>query len=214
VVNKKKVHRLWAEEGLQVKVYHPRKRAGIVTTAQVAADAPKVVWVIDFGFDSTNDGKSVKIASMIDERTRESKLHIVDRSITASRLVKHLQQVFDRCGGPPQVLRMDNGPEFISQALQTFCQDLVGLVYVPPGTPWNNGYIESFNSRLRKECLNRNHWTSLREAPVVIGDYKDNHNQRHRHSALGYLTSEEYVAQCTHTHHPVSCEIEESPTRL
>ncbi len=173
----------------------------------MAADAPKVVWAIDFQFDSTIDGKAIKIASMIDEHTRQSMLHIVERSITAGRLVTHLARTFDRCGGPPQVLRMDNGPEFISQALQTFCRDKIGLVYIPPGTPWNNGYIESFNNRLRRECLNRNHWTTLREARVVIGDFKDEHNQRHRHSALGYLTPTEYGAQCTHTHEPVGCEI-------
>jgi putative transposase len=83
----------------------------------------------------------------------------------------------------------------------------VGLSYIPPGTPWNNGYIESFNNRLRKECLNRNHWTNLLEARVVIGDFKHEHNQRHRHSALGYLTPAEYAARCRHTHYPVACEI-------
>src|SRR6185312_17054190 len=73
--------------------------------------------------------------------------------------------------------------------------------------PWNNGYIESFNNRLRKECLNRNHWTTLLEAWVVIGDFKHGHNHRHRHSALGYLTPAEYAAACRHTQHPVTCEI-------
>jgi len=92
------------------------------------------------------------------------------------------------------VLRMDNGPEFISQALQQFCAGKVGLFYIPPGTPWNNGHIESFNNRLRRECLNRNHWTDLLEARVVIGDFKHEHNTRHRHSALGYLTPAEYAA--------------------
>ena len=213
-VNKKKVHRLWMDEGLQVRIYHPRKRAGIGTTPQIAADAPKVVWAIDFQLDSTVDGRAIKIASMIDEHTRESMLHIVERSITAGRLVTQLQQVFDRCGGPPRVLRMDNGPEFISDALQQFCRNRVGLVYIPPGTPWNNGHIESFNNRLRRECLNRNHWTSLREARVVIGDFKEDHNLRHRHSSLGYLTPAEYGAQCTHTHQPAGCEIEESTQRL
>ncbi|GFG75418.1 hypothetical protein MBOT_27830 [Mycobacterium botniense] len=94
---------------------------------------------------------------------------------------------------------MDNGPEMISQALQQFCDGTVGLSYIPPGAPWDNAYIESFNSRLRKECLNRNHWTNLLEARVVIGDFKHEHNHRHRHSALGYLTPAEYAAQCSHT---------------
>ena len=205
-VNKKKVHRLWREEGLQVAVHSPRKRAGVSSVPRLHADAPRVVWAIDFQFDSTVDGKAVKIASMIDEHTRVSLLHLVERSITAPRLVIELEEVF-AVHGSPMVLRMDNGPEMISQALQRFCDGKVGLSYIPPGTPWNNGYIESFNNRLRKECLNRNHWTNLREARVVIGDFKEEHNRRHRHSALGYLTPVEYAARCRHAHHPVTCDI-------
>ena len=207
-VNHKKVHRLWKEEGLQRRVHSPRKRAGQSSCPpEVAADAPKVVWALDFQFDSTIDGKAVKIASMLDEHTRESLLNIVERSITADRLIDELEKCFAAAGGPPLVLRMDNGPELISQALQSFCAGKVGLSYIPPGTPWNNRYIESFNNRLRRECLNRNHWTNLLEARVVIGDFKHEHNARHRHSALGYLTPAEYAARCSHTHHPVACEI-------
>ncbi|HYB38196.1 MAG TPA: IS3 family transposase [Mycobacterium sp.] len=207
-VNKKKVHRLWTEEGLQRRVHSPRKRAGQSSwPAEVAADAPKVVWALDFQFDSTIDGKAIKIASMLDEHTRESVLNIVERSITADRLIAELKKCFAAAGGPPMVLRMDNGPELISQALQSFCAGKVGMSYIPPGAPWDNGYIESFNNRLRRECLNRNHWTNLLEARVVIGDFKHEHNHRHRHSALGYLTPVEYAARCSHTHHPVACEI-------
>ena len=183
-VNKKKIHRLWREEGLQVKVNSPRKRAGVSSIPPIEADAPNVVWAIDFQFDSTIDGKAIKIASMIDEHTRESLLHVVERSITAERLVVELED-----------------------ALQRFCENKVGMVYIPPGTPWNNGYIESFNNRLRKECLNRNHWNTLFEARVVIGDFKREHNHRHRHSALGYRTPAEYAASCRCTHTPVACEI-------
>jgi putative transposase len=87
------------------------------------------------------------------------------------------------------VLRMDNGLEFISLVcLQQFCRGRFGMSNIPPGTPWNNGGIESFNNRLRRECLNRSYWTSLLEARVVIEDLKDGHNNRHRQSSLGYLT--------------------------
>jgi putative transposase len=206
-VNVKKVHRLWREEGLQRRVHSPRKRAGVSSVPPVVADAPKVVWAIDFQFDSTVDGKAIKIASMVDEHTRESLLNMVERSITAERLVDELERVFAAAGGPPMVLRMDNGPELVSQALQQFCDGKVGLSYIPPGTPWNNGYIESFNNRLRKECLNRNHWTTLFEARVVIDDFKEEHNTRHRHSALSYLTPAEYAAACSHTHYTMACEI-------
>jgi transposase InsO family protein len=130
----------------------------------VKADAPKVVWALDFQLHSTVDGRAIKIASMLDEHTRVSLMDIVERSITAQRLTEELDKAFALWGGPPLVLRMDNGPEFISHVLQQFCGDRVGICYIPPGTPWNNGHIESFNNRLGKECLNRNHWTSLLEA--------------------------------------------------
>ena len=206
-VNKKRIHRLWREEGLQVKVRSPRKRAGVSSVPQVAADAPNVVWAIDFQFDSTIDGKVIKIASMLDEHTRCSLLNIVERSITGEDVVAELTKVFAAAGGPPKVLRMDNGPEFVSQALQRFCEGQLGMSYIPPGTPWNIGHIESFNNRLRRECLNRNHWNTLLEARVVIGDFKDEHNKRHRHSALGYQTPAEYAATCRCTHLPTACEI-------
>lgn len=109
-----------------------------------------MVWPTDFQFDSTVDGKAIKIASMIDEHTRQSLLNIVERSITAQRLTDELDKTFALWGGPPLVLRMDNGPEFISHVLQHFCRDRVGISYIQPGTPWNNGHIESVNNRLRR----------------------------------------------------------------
>ena len=156
---------------------------------------------------SKSDPSRVKIASMVDEHTRESLLNLVERSITGEHLVEELTKVFAAEGGPPKVLRLDNGPEMVSQALQRFCENKTGMVYIPPGCPWDNGYIESFNNRLRKECLNRNYWNSLFEARVVIGDFKDDHNRRHRHSALGYRTPAEYAAACRCAHTPVACGI-------
>jgi putative transposase len=93
---------------------------GASSTPEVIADAPQVVWAIDFQFDSTTDGKAVKIASMVDEHTRQSLLGLVERSVTAEGLVAELENVFATAGGPPTILRMDNGPELISQALQRF----------------------------------------------------------------------------------------------
>lgn len=173
------------------------------------ADAPKVVWALGFQFNSTVDSKAIKTALMIDEHTRLPLVNIVVRSVTAQRLTEELDKAFGLWGGPPQALRMDNGTKFISHVLQQFCGDRIGICEIPPGTPRNNGHIESFNNRLRKECLNRKHWTSLLEARVVIEDCKDDHNLRHRHSPLGYLTPSEYAAQCIHTRQPVEgCEID------
>jgi transposase InsO family protein len=116
---RRRIHRLWREEALQVKVVSSRQRAGASSIPPVDADAPKVVWAIDFQFDSTIDGKAIKIASMIDEHTRESLLNIVDRSITGERLVEELKKVFAAVGGPPKVLRMDNGPELVFPSFAT-----------------------------------------------------------------------------------------------
>ena len=126
-INKKKVHRLWREEGLQVRRAPRRKRAGQSSVPVVVADAPKVVWALDFQFDSTVDGQKITIASMVDEHTRMSLLNIVDRSITAERLIEELEKTFAIAGSPPLVLRMDNGPEFISEALRDFCAGSVGI---------------------------------------------------------------------------------------
>ena len=173
----------------------------------IDADAPNVVWAIDFQFDSTVDGKAIKIASMIDEHTRVSLLHVVERSITAERLVAELERCSSRPAGRRRCcgwttarswfLKRCNGSATGRSDCRTFRRD----------TPWDNGYIESFNNRLRKECLNRNHWNNLFEARVVIGDFKHEHNHRHRHSALGYRTPAEYAAACRHTHTPVACHI-------
>jgi transposase InsO family protein len=127
VVNKKKLGRLWREEGLQVRVRSPRRPAGISSVSPIVADAPNMLWTIDFQFDSTVDSKAVKIASMLDEHVRMSVLNVVERSITGERVVDELTTAFSAAGGPPKVLRMDNGAEFISQALQEFCQMNIGM---------------------------------------------------------------------------------------
>src|SRR6195256_3802049 len=108
-INVKKVHRLWCEEGLQVRVHSPRKRAGTSSVPEVIADAPKVVWALDFQFDSTIDGKAIKIASMVDEHTRESLLNLLERSITAERLVAQPERGFAAAGGAPRGLRGGDG---------------------------------------------------------------------------------------------------------
>lgn len=151
-VTQRTIHRLWRDEGLQVKIRSQRKRSGVSSIPPIEADTPNMLWAIDFQFDSTIEGKAINIASMVDEHARESVLNIVERSITAELLVAELTKVLAVADGPPQVLRMDNGREFISQALQEFCDRKMGMSYIPPGTPWNNGHIESFNNRLRKEA--------------------------------------------------------------
>jgi Integrase core domain len=162
-----------------------RKRAGISSVPPIEADAPNVVWAVDFQFDSTTDGKAIKIASMIDEHTRVSLLNLVERSITGEHLVDELKRVFAANGGPPKCCAWTTARKWFPKCCN-------GSAITSPGwstsrrAALDNGYIESFNNRLRTECLNRNHWEHPVEARLVIGDVKDGHNPRDL--ALSYRT--------------------------
>ena len=127
----------------------------------------------------------------------------MERSITADRLTAHLEDLV-AARGAPAVLRSDNGPEFISEAMADWAGTRTGLSYIPPGSPWRNGYVESFNSRIRDECLNINSFYSLLHAQVIIGDWKDEYNHHRRHSSLGYIPPAEYARQCTHQWKPTT----------
>lgn len=185
-VNHKKIQRLWRDEGLRVPQRRRRKRVGSSTVGPATADAPNVVWAVDFQFDADEQGRPIKICSIVDEHIRECIGGLVERSITADRLTAHLEDLV-AVRGAPAVLRSDNGPEFISEAMADWAGTRTGLSYIPPGSPWRNGYVESFNSRLRDECLNINSYYSLLHAQVVIGDWKNEYNHHRRHSSLGYL---------------------------
>ena len=162
------------------------KRVGSSTVDPPTADAANVVWAVDFQFDADEQGRPIKICSIVDEHTRECIGGLTERSITADRLTAHLEDLV-AIRGAPAVLRSDNGPEFISEAMSDWAGTRTGLSYIPPGSPWRNGYVESFNSRIRDECLNINSFYSLLHAQVMIGDWKHEYNHHRRHSSLGYL---------------------------
>ena len=187
-VGHKKIQRLWGEEGLRVVVRRRRKRVGVSDVPGITqALAPGDVWAIDFQFDSTVAGKPLKVLSIVDEHTREALGGQVEYSITAEDLV------IER--GMPGALRMDNGPEFVSKALRHWANE-VDLVFIPPGQPWRNGFIESFNGKLRDECLGVNQVHSLNHAKGIIGIWKEEYNQTRPHSSLGYLAPAVYAGQC------------------
>lgn len=143
-INHKKVQRLWRKEGLRVPQRRRRKRVGSSTAHAPKATAPGVVWAVDFQFDACERGKAIKIHSIIDEHTRERPGGLVERSIIAKRFITYFEElVVER--GAPMVLRSDNGPEFISDAVTDWASTRTGLTYIPPGQPWRNGYVESFN---------------------------------------------------------------------
>jgi transposase InsO family protein len=129
-VNHKKLQRLWRDEGLRVPQRHRRKRLGTSTADRVTADAPNRVWAVDFQFDSTTDGRPVKIVSIVDEHTRECLGGLVERSITADRLIDELDRLADD-RGYPAVLRCDNGPELACTAMADWAGERVGLAFIP-----------------------------------------------------------------------------------
>src|SRR5699024_2764621 len=158
-VNHKKIQRLWRDEGLRVPQRRRRKRIGSSTIHAPVADAPQVGWAVDFQFDVCEQGKVFKICSIVDEHTRECIGGLVEPSITAARFIDHLEALIVQ-RGTPAVPRSDNGPEFIAKAVTDWAANRTALSYIPPGQPWHNGYVESFNARLRDECLNINSFYS------------------------------------------------------
>jgi transposase InsO family protein len=146
---------------------------------------------------TTTDGRAIKIVSVVDEHTRECLGGLVERSITAETLIGELNRLAAE-RAYPAVLRCDNGPELACAAMADWAGDRVGLCFIPPGEPWRNGYVESFNSRIRDECLNINVFWSLAQARVVISDWKREYNWLRPHSALNYEPPARYAAACTH----------------
>ena len=155
------------------------------------------MWAVDFQFDATTDGRPIKIVSIVDEHTRECLGGLVARSITAHVLADELDRLA-ALRGYPAVLRSDNGPELVCNTISDWAGERTGLAFIPPGQPWRNGYVESFNGRVRDECLNINEFWSLAQARIVITDWKHEYNHHRRHSALGYQTPARYAAACTH----------------
>jgi Integrase core domain len=160
------VQRLWREEGLKVP-YHKRKKPLRGIGAAVGAMcpiAPNALWAMDFQFDTTVDGRTIKLLNIVNEYTRECPVIVVERSIDADRVVATLDRLAIQRGAPAFV-RFDNGPELIVHAVADWCQfNGVATVFIDSGAPWQNAWIESFNGRLRDELLNGWHFDSLLEA--------------------------------------------------
>jgi putative transposase len=198
-VNRKRVLRLWRREGLKVP-QKQRKRRRLGCSANGAtrrrASHRNQVWSYDFIEDQTADGKKLKMLPIVDEFTRECLTIEVERSMTAKDVVETLAYLFE-LRGAPEFLRSDNGPEFIAQAVKDWlANSQVGTLYIEPGSPWENPYSETFNSRFRDELLNRELFDTLPEAKVLTEDYRLEYNHRRPHSALGYRTPAAYAAAC------------------
>jgi putative transposase len=189
-VNHKRIQRLWRDEGLKVPYRKKKKRltgVGVVVGA-MRPIAPNVIWAMDFQFDQTSNLRTIKMLNIIDEYTRECLAIDVARSITADDVVDRLDSLMKERGAPCY-LRMDNGPEFVAHAINDWCRfNGSGSLFIDPGSPWQNGWIESFNARLRDEFLNGQQFDSLFEAKVLLGDWRHEYNHERTHSGIGRKT--------------------------
>jgi transposase InsO family protein len=194
------VYRLLRRHGLRVPRRVKRRRAiGVPSNAVhvLRATGMNHVWTWDFVHDQTmNDGRTFKVLTVVDEYTRVPLLVHVARRINARDVIRLVTGLFKEHGVPKHI-RSDNGPEFIAKRLRKhLAESGVGALYVEPGSPWQNGLIESFNGRLRDECLDREAFMDLREAIVVIGDYRRFYRDERPHSSLNYRTPGSFAVLC------------------
>src|SRR2546422_1324128 len=197
-VNRKRVQRLWREEGLRVPVRRrKRQRLGDSTVAakRLAAERPDHVWALDFQFDQTADGRILKLLHIVDEFTREALEVRCARRIDADHTVSRLERILAETGRVPELIRCDNGPELTANALRDWCRfSGTGSAYIEPGSPWQNPYVESFGSRIRDELLSVEQFSCLAEAKVMVEDWRNDYNQRRPHSALQMVAPVRFAA--------------------
>lgn len=198
-VNNKRVRRLWRREGLKIPRRVKKKRRlghsgnGCVRRRAVRSNE---VWSYDFLFDQTADGRTLKILPVVDEFTRECVVMVAGRSLAAKDVVAALARAAKERGMPGH-LRSDNGPEFIAEKVKGWLAATgTETLYIEPGSPWENAYSESFNSRLRDELLNGELFSSLKEAEVLLEQWRRAYNEERPHSSLGYVAPAVFAKTC------------------
>ena len=188
-INHKRVERIWRGEGLKVPGRQKKRRRLWLNDGsciRLRPEYPNHVWSYDFVQDRTHDGRAFRILNMMDEYSRECLLVKVGRNLVAEDVVEALTGLF--CNhGIPEYIRSDNGSEFTARKVRGWLERLgVQTVYIEPGSPWENGYIESFNGKMRDELLNREIFTTLEEARALIEQWRREYNQVRPHSSIGY----------------------------
>jgi len=192
-VNHKRVYRLYREEGLAMRIRQRRRIRWKGAAINPAATKPNQRWSIDFVSDCVSTGKVIRMLTMVDDYTRECPAIEVDTSLGGLRVRRVLDRVAaDR--GLPEAIVLDNGPEFRGRVLAAWSEERgVRLEFIQPGKPVQNAYVESFNGRLRDECLNANWFTSLRDARRKIEAWRRDYNQERPHSSLEYMPPQEFA---------------------
>ena len=189
VVNAKRVERIWRREGLKVPQKQPKKgRLWLAdgSCVRLRPEYPNHVWSYDFVEDRTHDGRKFRMLNVVDEFTHECLTIRVARKLKATDVIDVLSDLFILRGVPSHI-RSDNGPEFVAQAVQDWIRAVgAKTAYIAPGSPWENGYVESFNARLRDELLNGEIFYSLREAEIVVESWRRHYNTVRPHASLRY----------------------------
>ena len=196
-INYKRVHRLWKQEGFKVPPKTRKKRhlgSGANACDKRKAEGVNDVWTLDFIHDRLADGRQLKCLAVLDEYTREDLALKVSRSITSVDVLDELNRLTG-LRGLPHCIRSDNGPEFVSIKVRNWLDELgVETLFIEPGAPWQNGYVESFNSRFRDEFLNMEIFNSIKEARQLAAKWKEDYNEYRPHSALDYMTPSRFAA--------------------
>ena len=199
LVNKKRVQRLWREQGLGVpQKQHKKRRLGSSANGCTRRRAAfrNHVWTWDFVFDRTEDGRQLKFLTVVDEFTRECLALPVGRHFTARDVIAVLAELVAQRGAPV-FIRSDNGPEFIALAIRAWLAGAgIRTAYIQPGAPWENAYSETFNGKLRDELLRREIFLSVAEARHLAASFRVEYNLHRPHSSLGYRTPAEFAAGC------------------
>ncbi len=189
LINHKRVYKIWRKEGLKVPMRQPKRGRLWLNDGSCIRKRPEYknhVWSYDFVHDYTYDGRVIKMLTIIDEYSRECLAIKVSRRLSSLDVLEQLADLF-LIHGAPKYIRSDNGPEFIAQRLRDWFSKLkVSPLFITPGSPWENGYIESFNGKLRDELLNGEIFFTLKEAQVLIERWRKNYNTVRPHSSLGY----------------------------
>jgi putative transposase len=194
-VNAKRIYRLYREEGLIVRTKQRRKMARRRPVPTGVAVRPNHCWSMDFVSDKLADGRSFRILTVVDQFTRECVKLEADRSMTGMKVVEALERAQQERGSLPKSITVDNGSEFCSRALEAWAMSHeVQLCFIRPGRPVENGFIESFNGRLRDECLNVEWFTSLDDARQKLAKFREHYNQQRPHSALADRTPAAFAA--------------------
>jgi transposase InsO family protein len=208
-VNHKRIERLWREENMQVPAKQHRRRrlprrGSENSCIRRCAQHKDHVWSYDFVADRLEDGRKIRLLVIIDEFTRECLAIEVARSFTAMQVIDVLQYLF-AVRGSPKHIRSDNGPEFVARKLTKWLkQAAVETLFIAPGSPWENGYVESFNGKLRDELLTGELFLSLGEARWIIDRWQLDYNHHRLHSSIDYQTPAAFAARCSSSDRPTA----------